>query len=153
MIKTHKRFPFHKVEIWTNDCFVPSSLINLGYTLHLGHNGDPCPVASHFSIADRLLWIVDSSGVYQHKARQCLCVNSPEFHIQLLMLRLYPSTIQNPETAFTFSVLENFHIDTVECKTSANNFFNKLKRLTNNAFPHTVPVWCVTYSGEFIILT
>jgi hypothetical protein len=57
-----------------------------------------------------------------------------------LRLRLYPSTIKYPATAFTFSVLDNFHIDAVECKTSAYNFFNKIRRVTNNEFPDTVPV-------------
>jgi hypothetical protein len=36
--------------------------------------------------------------------------------------------------------LDYFEIDVLECKTSAMNFFNKLRRQTNNAFPHRVPV-------------
>jgi hypothetical protein len=37
-------------------------------------------------------------------------------------------------------VLDYFGIDSMECKTSAQSFFQKLKRVTNNAFPDELPV-------------
>jgi hypothetical protein len=55
-------------------------------------------------------------------------------------MRLYPSSVDQPQTAFTFTLLEYFQIDGLECKTSASNFFNKLRRLTDNWFPERVPV-------------
>jgi hypothetical protein len=55
-------------------------------------------------------------------------------------MKLYPASLTRPETAFTFGLLDYFHIDYLECKTSAMNFYSKLRRLTNSRFPHEVPV-------------
>jgi hypothetical protein len=66
-----------------------------------------------------------------------------------LRLGLYPASIERPETAFTFSLLDYFQVDAVECKTSANNFYNKLRRLTNSLFPDTVPVSHSSTSNVF----
>jgi hypothetical protein len=55
-------------------------------------------------------------------------------------MRLYPATTNRPETVFSFAVLDYFHIDSLECKTSALNFYNKLRRITNSQFPNRVPV-------------
>jgi hypothetical protein len=91
---------------------------------------------------------VDIIGVYHHKLRWCCCDNAEPHYAQLLRLGLYPASIERPETAFTFSLLDYFEVDAVECKTSANNFYNKLRRLTNSLFPQTVPV---SPSGILII--
>jgi hypothetical protein len=53
---------------------------------------------------------------------------------------LFPSTIQRPHTVFTFSVLERYHIESLEGKTSASSFYTQLRRLTDNCFPHLLPV-------------
>jgi hypothetical protein len=89
---------------------------------------------------DSELVMVDRSGVYRHRVRWCRCQASDNPQWQLLKMGLFPATFKQPRTAFMFDVLDYFHIDQVECKTSANNFFTKLRRLTDNAFPHTVPV-------------
>jgi len=83
---------------------------------------------------------VDVLAVFQHKLRWCCCQEPEPAYAQLLRLGLYPASIEQPETAFTFSLLDYFHIDSVECKTSANNFYNKLRRFTNSLFPDSVPV-------------
>jgi hypothetical protein len=88
------------------------------------------------------LVVVTSSGVFRRLVRWCECPGKAEPHIQLLRMELFSATIKKPSTAFTFDVLDHFHIDAMECKTAALNFYNKLRRLTNNAFPATTPV-CV----------
>ena len=87
-----------------------------------------------------VITIVHTTGVHKRHVRWCHCPSAASRPIQLLRMRLYPSSVKKPQTAFTFSVLDYFYVDSMECKTSANNFFNKLRRLTSNAFPHTVPV-------------
>ena len=64
--------------------------------------------------------------------------------LQLLEAGLYPTSISSPRTAFTFRVLDNFLLTNKECKTSAMAYYSKLRRVTNNAFPHTV---LVGYNG------
>ncbi|KAG2047197.1 hypothetical protein BDR06DRAFT_852282, partial [Suillus hirtellus] len=85
--------------------------------------------------------IVHSSGVFTHNVSWCQCPGSHhEHHLQLLQAGLFPASTTHPRTAFTFKVLDHFLIDALECKTSAMSFFEKIRRLTNNAFPDTVPV-------------
>jgi hypothetical protein len=67
--------------------------------------------------------------------------------MQLMMAGLFPATFRNPKTAFTFRVLEDFHLDNLECKTTPSQFFSRLRRLTNDEFPNMVPV------GNFSVST
>jgi hypothetical protein len=89
---------------------------------------------------DSVLVMIDISGVHRHRVRWCHCPSKDEPQWQLFKTGLFPATFKHPRSAFTFQVLDYFHIDQVECKTSANNFYSKLRRLTNNAFPDTVSV-------------
>ena len=84
--------------------------------------------------------VVDCNGVHHQHVRWCCCPDAPSKDIQLLKERLFPASVHRPSTAFTFQVLDYFHIDAVECKTSAMNFYSKLKRLTNYTFPSLVSV-------------
>ena len=86
------------------------------------------------------LVLVDVSGVHQLIVSWCCCPNAPDKATQLFQHRLFPASTSKPSTAFTFGVLEYFHIDAVECKTSASNFFSKLRRLTDFSSPQSVPV-------------
>jgi hypothetical protein len=70
----------------------------------------------------------------------CQCKGAPGVDIQLLRSRLFPASVSSPSTAFTFGLLSYFHIDSVECKTSASSFFSKLRQLTNSSSPDSVPV-------------
>ena len=88
----------------------------------------------------RTLVIIDISGVYQLIISWCCCPGAPDHGTQLFQHHLFPASTSRPSTAFTFGVLEYFHVDAVECKTSAFNFSNKLRRLTNFSSPQSVPV-------------
>ncbi|KAG2127183.1 uncharacterized protein EDB93DRAFT_1096648, partial [Suillus bovinus] len=83
--------------------------------------------------------IVHSSGVFEHNVAWCHCLGSDSQHVQLLKAGLFPASFTRPKTTFTFEVLDHFLIDALECKTSARSFYEKLTRLTNNAFQDTVP--------------
>lgn len=84
--------------------------------------------------------IVASTGIFKHSLQWCTCLIALERHIQLLRARLFPATFISPKTAFTFEVLDHFHLDALECQTSAMNFMSKLHRRTNEIFPGTVLV-------------
>ena len=89
---------------------------------------------------ERVVVIVHTTGVLQHHVRWCTCPDHAKEDIQLLRSRLFPASTIRPGTAFTFDVLDHFYVDAMECKTSGDSFFQKLRRLTNNAFPDVVPV-------------
>ena len=84
--------------------------------------------------------VVTSSGILRRRMKWCRCSGTVKPHIQLLQLNLFSASIERPSTVFTFDVLDHFHIDAMECKTAALNFYNKLRRFTSNAFPRTSPV-------------
>jgi hypothetical protein len=68
--------------------------------------------------------------------------------MQLMMAGLFLAMFHNPKTAFTFQVLEEFHSDDLECKTTPSQFFSCLWRLTNESFPNIVPVRVLSVSAD-----
>ena len=89
---------------------------------------------------DPIIAVIDRSGIHEIGVRWCCCPNAPERDMQLMAAGLFPATFRNPKTAFTFRVLEEFHLDNLECKTTPNQFFSRLRRLTSDEFPNAVPV-------------
>ncbi|KAF8261346.1 hypothetical protein EI94DRAFT_1773456 [Lactarius quietus] len=69
----------------------------------------------------------------------CICPNAGEKDEQLFKSGMFPSSFKQIETAFTFSALEEFLTDNLECKTMAQKYYSKLQGITNWMFPHTVP--------------
>ena len=95
-----------------------------------GLDSKQCPV----------LTIVDITGVHELRTRFCQCSpleTNPLSH-QLLSMGLFPSSLKNPRTAFTFRVLDDVNLTNLEGKMSAFKYFKKLRRLTSNAFPHMI---------------
>jgi hypothetical protein len=152
------------VQAWNGKCFVKSTLFDQGFIMNLGHGGEPCPHSPpHADIWEDVemsemdfggeepieeqdwgkgssIIIAHSSGVFQHQVNWCRCDGDAPKHLQLFREGLFPASITNPKTAFTFDVLDHFYIDAMECKTAAMSFFQKLRRFTHNAAPSTVPV-------------
>ena len=83
--------------------------------------------------------LVDITGVHFLPVHFCTCPNAPMRYIQLLRHALYPVSYDRPQTAFSFRVLDDFDLDNLETKGTAQRYYAKLCRLTNNAFPHAVP--------------
>ncbi|KAG1840122.1 hypothetical protein C8R48DRAFT_679665 [Suillus tomentosus] len=133
IVNAHQFLPFHKVQEWTGKCFNDTSLEELGFIWHMGHGGQPCPFSDdvhawenipmdaeadfspmetvHGPTIPTKLTIVHSTGVFLHNVIWCSCPGV-DYH---------------------------FLIDALECKTSASSFFEKIRRMTNNCFPDTVP--------------
>jgi len=90
----------------------------------------------------------DKDGNPVITVRWCCCPNAPECNMQLMAAGLFPATFQDPKTAFTFRVLEEFHLDNLECKTTPSQFFSHLRRLTSDEFPNSVPVGLASISAN-----
>ena len=91
-------------------------------------------------VTEDVLIIVHTTGVFQHRIRWCTCIGCPGRHMQLFQMRLFSCSSRRPRTVFSFDVLDYFTIDAMECKTAAQSFYTKIRHVTNNAFPHMVPV-------------
>ncbi|KAH7919749.1 hypothetical protein BV22DRAFT_1022428, partial [Leucogyrophana mollusca] len=164
IVKAHARLPFHKIQSWNGEYFEDTSLFDQGFVWHLGHGGGVCPNGYQSEMGgwvdmgdeddqgdpvvemvsetpgETKLVLVHSTGIFTHCVAWCCCSHlKVKRDHQLLRAGLFPSSVVRPKTAFTFEVLDHFLIDALECKTSAMGFFEKLKRLTSNSFPHMVP--------------
>ena len=95
---------------------------------------------------EREMIIVDVSGVHVMPVRFCRCPGSEPDDIQLIQNGLYPSTQRAIRTCFTFSALDSFLLENVECKTSASAFYSRLQRQTDPVFPDSVPVCTLHFS-------
>ncbi|KAI0737565.1 hypothetical protein C8Q80DRAFT_1276321 [Daedaleopsis nitida] len=98
--------------------------------------------AEHHSVfgATRSIVVVDTSGVHELPFTFCNCsLSPPRDDLQLLELGYYPASKNRPRTVFTTRVLDDFLLTNQECHASARNYYNKLRRITNNALPHMVP--------------
>ncbi|KAF8267233.1 hypothetical protein EI94DRAFT_1701133 [Lactarius quietus] len=158
---SHQQLPFHRVQKWTGKYFMPSWLQEIGVNLCLGHSGDLCPTQSMdcneedrfqadscdkddvtadlgFGSSKPFITVIDRSGIHEISINWCCCLEAPKHDLQLMMAGLFPATFHNPKMAFTFWVLEEFHLDNLECKTTPSQFFSRLRRLTNDVFLNTV---------------
>ncbi|KIM59759.1 hypothetical protein SCLCIDRAFT_125631, partial [Scleroderma citrinum Foug A] len=149
-VKVQKNLPFHKLQSWNGTHYQAISLMDLGFIWHISHCGDPCPNSKteewdfDQSISQYQMTVVHTNGIFTHQVSWCCCpgADSKGWHFELLKERLFPASITKPKIAFSFQVLDHFLIDALECKTSAMSFYQKLKRITSNAFPEQLPVSC-----------
>ncbi len=89
---------------------------------------------------DRMVVVVDTDGIQELPFTFCACPGAARPDLQLLDLGLYPASESRPTTVFTNRLLDDFLLSNKECNASARSYFNALRRRTNNAFPHMVPV-------------
>ena len=123
----------------TNPRTLLPTMVELPWVGEAPRRQTPSRHSSAFS-NDRMIVVVDIEGVHELPFTFCACPNAPRDDIQLLELGYYPATVHQPKTVFTPRLLDDFLLSNKECKTAARNYYNKLRRTTNPAFPHMVPV-------------
>jgi len=155
-LKNHIQHPFHCIQEWTGQYFAPTTLETLGFILHLGHGGSSCSDVGENNgegMRDSIttLVVMDIGQIYTHKVSWCKCSDAPTKPIQLLQTGLYPGSVDSPRSAFTFRLMDYYHVDSTECNTTPQSFCTKLRRLTNRYHPHTVPVSVILL--EYLIIS
>jgi hypothetical protein len=139
IVQQHKWLPFHHIEQWNGKTFVRHSLKELGYVLYLGHCGEKCDNLSERTLPRQMV-IVHTNGFHMMLVHFCYCRNALSEPIQLCDEQLFPATLLQPRTAFTFSVLDNCHIHTLSSKKPMGDFHDALVKMTSPAFPQDIPV-------------
>jgi hypothetical protein len=137
-LKDHARHPFHRISQWNGHYFKPATLQDIGYIMHLGHGGLPCPMSEDHPKS--AVVFMDVGLIHTHTVAWCRCPDAHPRPIQLLRMRQYPGSVKSPRTAFTFRGLDYFHMDSVECNTTVESFCRKQQRLTNGYHPNEIPV-------------
>lgn len=97
--------------------------------------------------------IVHTTGIYTRTIKLCSCQDCKSPYVQLLQARLFPATSDRPSTVFTFEVLEELHLQRIECKTASSNFYSLLRRKTNFNAPADLPVCLLKPLSSPILLT
>ena len=95
--------------------------------------------------------VVDKSGVHRMRVIPCGCPSTPKGdskYVHYLQMGLFPVSIQNIKTVFSFGILDNFWMDNLECKTAVLNYWPKIVQLTFNEFPKLVPVGAQPFMSE-----
>ncbi|KAG1903601.1 uncharacterized protein F5891DRAFT_1127066 [Suillus fuscotomentosus] len=160
----HRSNPFHWISQWNGRFFERSCLAHVGLIIYLGHDGKQCPAVTdrwdlfeedepedllepedlpfvsrpEFQPKENTMVIVDKSGVHRLEVRCCECPNAMSPDIQMFRHGFFPASFNRPKTVFTFRVLNDFLLDSLECGTSAMNYYSKLRRMTSSMFPHLV---------------
>ena len=132
---------------WTGIYWQQSTLCSVGLTVQFGHNGGHCALPQQYG---HLLTVLHINGFHQLRVNYCQCSGPPGGHYpgtQLLRSSLFPATVAQPRTAFTFDVLELFHHQTLQGKTTAWDFYNALAHFTDNTGLHTPSVSACYHSN------
>jgi len=139
IIPAHIHNPFHRIQKWIGTHFVRSSLKEVGLVISLGHSGIRCPNLSSMT-RGRPTTIVHTNGMHETIIEYCHCLEAPSEPFQLIKAGLFPSTLDQPMTAFTFEVLRNFEKHALASKKSAHDYCDALRKLTDSAFPQNISV-------------
>jgi len=83
---------------------------------------------------------VHSNGVQKAHIKYCACPDTPSDIEQLCHACLFPATVKQPKTVFTFAALKEFHAHTLASKKSAYDHYKALQCQMDAAFPSNVPV-------------
>lgn len=89
----------------------------------LNHGGHPCPGAVE-TIQDFV--VIDVSGIHILNLSVCKCYQMgllTTLRNQLLRHRLFPATLKLPQAAFTFNLLNTFHLLTLQSKIAVFDFY------------------------------
>jgi hypothetical protein len=132
IVRTHEGTPFHRIAAWdeTTGCFQDVSLAGIGLVLKLGHTApyNICPnLGSPLGITT-----VHTNGLHSITVQPCYCSCAKSLDLQLFDMGLFSASVQAPQTAFSFAVLEQFRYYHLEGKGSAYTFMNALYRLTDD---------------------
>ncbi|KAJ7713790.1 hypothetical protein B0H16DRAFT_1478367 [Mycena metata] len=135
-VRRHLENPLHVIEVsqaWTGVHFTPTSLKALGLRVQFGHPpGEPCERPTR---ARNDFVVMDDNAIHEVSVDYCGCKRSAHAgppDIQLLRGGWYPASEQRPQTCMTLKVLNHFHLQTLQAKTTIYDYYQTLQKLTSN---------------------
>ncbi|KAJ8088972.1 hypothetical protein PM082_014219 [Marasmius tenuissimus] len=115
-------------------------LASLGLTVQLGHlPSETCKVQQHTRIE---FTVVNLSGIQDITVTYCCCqINVGSLWQQLLRFRLYPATVNEAATAFTFRTITFFHNLTLQGKVNLFDYYKALEKQTDATGTVNIKDW------------
>ncbi|KAG8947700.1 hypothetical protein FRC04_010544 [Tulasnella sp. 424] len=136
--------PFHRIEKLSftaegEHLFARAALSDddVGGALYCGHGGLPCPHSN--SQSSGLVRILDANGIFTYRVFQCLCPDGLSVPLQFMQMTLFPATYEKVKTAVTFKALKLSQLHNFGGKESVWDFYEVIRRWTNNVNPLAVP--------------
>ena len=139
LLKSHTWQPFHRPQHWKDGYFEKVSLYDLGGVLNLGHSClGGCGSQDGNSFGDRTMAVIHLNGVFMIYLSDSVVVwEQPLTTSSFLETVYFPLHLTDQKP---LSLSSSWIIMLSTLWTSAQSFFQKLRRMTNNAFPDEVPV-------------
>lgn len=135
---------------WNGNHFEKISLKSLGLRVQLGH----VPGSSCFAPrpGNKDFVVIHTNGIHSVAVDFCECENAENagsLRQQVLRRSWYPSTHLEPQTCFTFRVLEHFHMQTLQGKVAMYDYYLALEKLTDNTGLYPCKVCLPSNRGLF----
>jgi CxC2 like cysteine cluster associated with KDZ transposases len=147
IVEKHSSHPLHRIEVcayymciealislyskhWNGSFFARTSLRDLGLTVYLGHQGEPCPFPG--PVLDGFT-VVHTNGIHAVRIQLCSCHGIHMLvKFQLLRCSWLPATTEDPQTTFTFDILDFYLLVSLRGKVSWEDFYISISRQTDN---------------------
>ncbi|GJE98768.1 CxC2 domain-containing protein [Phanerochaete sordida] len=130
----HALLPLHVISRWNGRFFEKAALRDVGVVVQLGHS--PSSRCSNPRPGPLDFMVMDIHGLHPVDVRFCACDNigaAGDPIEQLLRQELYPATLTNPSTVFTFSLLNMFQTLSSQSKVNAYDFYTSLEHIGDSA--------------------
>ncbi|KAI0668291.1 hypothetical protein C8Q78DRAFT_1071556 [Trametes maxima] len=143
-LRAHEHNPFHRLWRWDVEkgFWDKMSTAVLGVRLYGGRHGKPCPQTTR---DPREIVVGHEQGLTKIQFVFCECPIKPgakeqlyEDAYQLLERGLFPASWKEPRLAFTLSLMKSFNLLSLQTHCSAQDFYQYLRRMTDNIAPDTV---------------
>ncbi|THU99408.1 hypothetical protein K435DRAFT_659064, partial [Dendrothele bispora CBS 962.96] len=139
-VARHRCMPLHWALVWDSTLGFSrrhdiSTLRPKGYAIQLGHTNGICPNA-----AEAIKFtITHSNGIHGTLVSFCRCLHSDQSRVnQLMQSKLFPGSSTEPVSAYSFAVLRQYDLHSLQAKIGAYDYTQGLRRLTDNVFTHLV---------------
>ncbi|KXN86855.1 hypothetical protein AN958_09435 [Leucoagaricus sp. SymC.cos] len=141
-----------QVKAWNGTFFKSTSLQDLGQWYQLGHRGFRCP-CPWSGPPNFVVFNTNSFVCINVYFCDCIFPPAPPACVQLLQAGWFPASSDCLHTAFTFDVLNSFHVLTLQGKTMLYDYYHSLLHCTDNLqllkpiycypeFHHSFHIWC-----------
>ena len=123
---------------WNGSFFKRLYLCDLGLRIQLNH--PPGSICQWRTAGHKNFVVLHTNGIHLVNVDFCGCSPTISNRQQLLRTSWWPATPLEPRTCATFALLNQFHLLSLQGKTSAFDFYRSLQYITENHSLEKLPV-------------